>query len=324
MRSFFTLPLFWIAFGAGAVAFLAFLVGVLLIVGIKKVGPHQALLVYGPKGTKVVSGGSTFVNPLTSQMRLFSLGVRSFLLQPPHPFYTKEGISLAIEAMTYLRVRSDDQHHILVAAEAFLGKHYEDQEAILCSLLAGHLRNCVGQMTIEDLINQSRLVGTSLMTACTPDLEKLGMEILSFSLRSVETENGAMEHLGRLRMIEMRKQAAIAEAVTARDVRMQQAHLARETAIACAQADRERVKAEIESMSVQALIASKKEEITCQRILAETHREAEILRIQGQAEADVHWVKQVAARGEHAVIGERADLPIMTRSEATEKMITTS
>lgn len=309
--------LFWVATGTGAVGLLAFLVGLLLILGTKKVGPHQALLVYGPKGTRVVSGGSIFVNPLTSHVRLFPLGIRSFAIQPLHPFYTREGISLAIEGIAQLRVRMDDQHYILLAAEAFLGKHYEDQEAVLCSILEGHMRNCVGQIILEDLINNTAAIGTALMSACTPDLEKLGMEIISFTLRSVATENDTLGHLGRSRLLEMRKQAVLAEAITERDVRIQRAHLACETAIACAQADQKRVKAEIESLQMQAMIESRKEDAKRQHVLSGAYTEAEALRLHGQAEADIIWLKQVAARGEHAVIGERAELTILTRTEAT-------
>src|SRR5260370_3260937 len=94
---------------------------------LRKVGPNQALIVYGAGGTKVITGGSHFVLPLYQRAQDFSLELMSFDVAPSQDLYTTQGVAVNVEAVTQIKVRSDDES-VKTAAEQFLSKSQQERE----------------------------------------------------------------------------------------------------------------------------------------------------------------------------------------------------
>ncbi len=218
---------------------------------LRKVGPNQALIVYGAGGTKVVTGGSRLVIPLTHRAEVFSLELMSFDVAPSQDLYTIQGVAVNVEAVTQIKVRSDEQS-IKTAAEQFLSKKQEDRENLIRLVMEGHLRGIVGQLTVEDLVKNPEQVGAKMLQTVTPDMQKMGLEVISFTIKEVRDKNDYITNMGRPQIVEMRKNADIATALAARDTQIQQANASREAAVAKSAADQERVKAEAESLALQA------------------------------------------------------------------------
>ena len=226
---------------------------VLQIVGrlLRKVGPNQALIVYGAGGTRVITGGSHFVIPLYQRAQDFSLELMSFDVAPSQDLYTTQGVAVNVEAVTQIKVRSDDQS-IKTAAEQFLSKRQEERENLIRLVMEGHLRGIVGQLTVEELVKDPENVGSKMLKTVTPDMEKMGLEVISFTIKDVRDKNDYISNMGRPQIVEIRKQADIAAALGQRDTQIQQANAARQAAVAKSAADQERVKAEAESLGFQA------------------------------------------------------------------------
>src|SRR6266849_610896 len=218
---------------------------------LRKVGPNQALIVYGAGGTKVITGGSHFVIPLYQRAQDFSLELMSFDVAPSQDLYTTQGVAVNVEAVTQIKVRSDEQS-IKTAAEQFLSKRQEERENLIRLVMEGHLRGIVGQLTVEDLIKDPENVGSKMLKTVTPDMEKMGLEVISFTIKDVRDKNEYITNMGRPQIVQIRKQADIAAALGQRDTQIQQANAAREAAVAKSAADQERVKAEAESLGFQA------------------------------------------------------------------------
>src|SRR6266516_3764816 len=244
------IPVIW---GIGVVVLVAVVFILLRIVGslLRKVGPNQALIVYGAGGTKVITGGSHFVVPLYQRAQDFSLELMSFDVAPPQALYTTQGVAVNVEAVTQIKVRSDEES-IKTAAEQFLSKSQEERENLIRLVMEGHLRGIVGQLTVEDLVKDPESVGGKMLRTVTPDMEKMGLEVISFTVKDVRDENDYITNMGRPQIAEIRKQADIASALAQRDTQIQQANASREAAVARASADQERVKAEAESLALQA------------------------------------------------------------------------
>jgi flotillin len=239
--------------GIGVVALVIVVIILLRIVGglLRKVGPNQALIVYGAGGTKVITGGSHFVLPLYQRAQDFSLELMSFDVAPRQALYTTQGVAVNVEAVTQIKVRSDTES-IKTAAEQFLSKTQEDRENLIRLVMEGHLRGIVGQLTVEDLVKDPESVGGKMLRTVTPDMEKMGLEVISFTIKDVRDENDYITNMGRPQIAEIRKQADIASALAQRDTQIEQANAARQSAVARASADQERVKAEAESLALQA------------------------------------------------------------------------
>jgi len=217
---------------------------------LRKVGPNQALIVYGKGGTKVITGGAEFVIPLLQRAQEFSLELMSFDVAPRQALYTGQGVAVNVEAVTQIKVRSDEES-VKTSAEQFLNKSQEDRENLIRLVMEGHLRGIVGQLTVEDLVKDPESVGAKMLRTVTPDMQKMGLEVISFTIKDVRDENDYITNMGRPQIVEIRKQADIAAALTERDTEIQQANASREAAIARAKADQERVKAEAESQALQ-------------------------------------------------------------------------
>src|SRR6266516_2903288 len=244
------IPVIW---GIGVVVLVAVVFILLRIVGslLRKVGPNQALIVYGAGGTKVITGGSHFVVPLYQRAQDFSLELMSFDVAPSQDLYTTQGVAVNVEAVTQIKVRSDEES-IKTAAEQFLSKRQEERENLIRLVMEGHLRCIVVQLTVEDLVKDPENVGTKMLKTVTPDMDKMGLEVISFTIKDVRDKNEYITNMGRPQIAQIKKQADIAAALAQRDTQIQQANASREAAVAKSAADQERVKAEAESLGLQA------------------------------------------------------------------------
>jgi flotillin len=242
-----------ITIGVGIVAFLVIVIILLRLYAsfLRKVGPNQALIVYGKGGTRVVTGNAELVIPLFQRAQEFSLELMSFDVAPQQALYTTQGVAVNVEAVTQIKVRSDEES-IKTAAEQFLSKVQDDRENLIRLVMEGHLRGIVGQLTVEDLVKDPESVGGKMLGTVTPDMEKMGLEVISFTIKDVRDENDYITNMGRPQIAEIQKQAAIATALAQRDTQIEQANAKREAAVAQAKADQERVKAEKESEALQA------------------------------------------------------------------------
>jgi len=243
---------FWLVVGIIIVA----VVFVLILVQIwgsmlKKVPPNQALIKYGKGGVSIVTGGSAWVWPFFQRSAIFSLELMSFDVAPSQDLYTTQGVNVNVEAVTQLKVKSD-QGSIITAAEQFLSKSWDVRQAMIRLVMEGHLRGVVGQLTIEQLVKEPEMVSEKLRQISSSDMAKMGLEIVSFTIKEVRDKNDFINNMGRPEIERIQKEAKIAAALAARDTQIQQADAMRAAAIAKAEADQKRVEAEAISLTKQA------------------------------------------------------------------------
>src|SRR5580704_9404605 len=129
----------------------------------RKAGPHEALIVYGMGGTRVVKGHGSVVLPMEKVCRGLSLELMSFDVAPQQDLYTKQGVAVTVEAVAQIKVKSDDES-IRTAAEQFLTKTDQEREGLIRLVMEGHLRGIIGQLTVEEIVKQPEMVPT----ACVP------------------------------------------------------------------------------------------------------------------------------------------------------------
>src|SRR3984957_15808834 len=217
----------------------------------RKAGPHEALIVYGFGGTRVVKGHGTVVLPMVQVCRDLSLELMSFDVAPQQDLYTKQGVAVTVEAVAQIKVRSD-QASILTAAEQFLTKPQQQREALIRLVMEGHLRGIIGQVTVEQIVKEPEMVGERMRATCAEDMSKMGLEVISFTIKEVRDKNEYISNMGRPDIARIKKDAEMATADAERDTAIKRATAMRESAVAKAQADQERVIAETASATRQA------------------------------------------------------------------------
>jgi len=217
----------------------------------RKAGPNEALIVYGFRGTpRVIKGGGTLVMPMVENCRGLSLELMSFDVAPTQDLYTKQGVAVTVEAVAQIKVKSDPES-ILTAAEQFLTKSPNEREGLIRLVMEGHLRGIIGQLTVEEIVKQPEMVGDRMRSTCADDMNKMGLEVISFTIKEVRDKNEYISNMGRPDVARIKRDADVATAEAERDTTMRRAVASREAAVAKAQADQERVLAETLSMAKQ-------------------------------------------------------------------------
>jgi flotillin len=217
----------------------------------RKAGPHEAIIVYGFRGTRVVKGRGTVIFPMVENCRGLSLELMSFDVAPKQDLYTRQGVAVTVEAVAQIKVKSDPES-ILTAAEQFLTKPPEEREGLIRLVMEGHLRGIIGQLTVEEIVKQPEMVGDRMRSTCADDMTKMGLEVISFTIKEVRDKNDYISNMGRPDVSRIKRDADVATAEAERDTSIRRAVAAREAAVATAQADQERVLAQTLSQTKQA------------------------------------------------------------------------
>jgi flotillin len=217
----------------------------------RKAGPNEALIVYGFRGPRVIKGHGTVIFPIVEHCRELSLELMSFDVAPQQDLYTRQGVAVTVEAVAQIKVRSD-QESILTAAEQFLTKTPEQREGLIRLVMEGHLRGIIGQLTVEQIVKEPEMVAERMRSTCADDMSKMGLEVVSFTIREVRDKNEYITNMGRPDIARIKRDAEIASAEAERDTAIRRANALREAAIAKAASDQDRVIAETASLAKQA------------------------------------------------------------------------
>ena len=217
----------------------------------RKAGPNEALIVFGFRGPRVIKGHGTIIFPMVESCRELSLELMSFDVAPQQDLYTKQGVAVTVEAVAQIKVRSD-QESILTAAEQFLTKTPPQREGLIRLVMEGHLRGIIGQLTVEQIVKEPEMVADRMRGTCADDMSKMGLEVVSFTIKEVRDKNEYITNMGRPDIVRIKRDAEIATAEAERDTAIRRANATREAAVAKAAADQERVLAETQSLAKQA------------------------------------------------------------------------
>src|SRR5881296_2816687 len=246
----FNIPIEYLIIAGLAVLALLLLMSVLARL-YRKAGPHEALVVYGFRGKRVITGHGTIVFPMVENCHDLSLELMSFDVAPQQDLYTKQGVAVTVEAVAQIKVKSDTES-IWTASEQFLTKTDQEREGLIKLVMEGHLRGIIGQLTVEEIVKQPEMVSDRMRSTCADDMNKMGLEVISFTIKEVRDKNEYITNMGRPDVARIKRDADVAAAEAERDTAIKRAEAQRAAAVAKAQADQERVMAETLSQAKQA------------------------------------------------------------------------
>jgi flotillin len=244
-----SMEMLWVVLGLGILGLVLLMMYLASLY--RKVGPHQALVVYGFGGTKTVKGGGAFIFPMVQSCRELSLELMSFDVAPQQDLYTKQGVAVTVEAVAQIKVKSDPES-IQTAAEQFLTKTPQEREGLIRLVMEGHLRGIIGQLTVEQIVKEPEMVGDRMRSTCADDMNKMGLEVISFTIKEVRDKNEYITNMGKPDIARIRRDADVATAEADRDTLIKRAQAQRDAATAKALADQDRVLAETLSLTKQA------------------------------------------------------------------------
>src|SRR2546423_4571761 len=205
------------------------LVGVLLIAfaiwanQYTKVGPNEVLIISGRRGRRrahgyrIVRGGGTFVWPFREKVQRLSLELMQFDVRTQET-YTTHGVPVQIDGVCMVKIDGTDLG-IERAAEQFLSRSREDIVRTALQAVEGHTRAAVGGLSIEDIYRERQRLVAAVRDLALPDLERMGLTIVSLTIRSIADKQGYLEALGRPRTAQVKRDAIRGEAEAEREAK---------------------------------------------------------------------------------------------------------
>jgi flotillin len=190
---------FWIVIGI--VAFILIALISVFITKYRTAGPDEALIVTGSflgngnvhvdeagNKIKIIRGGGSFILPVFQQAKPLSLLSSKLEVTTPE-VYTEQGVPVMADGVAIIKIGGSISE-IATAAEQFLGKAKDDRENEAKEVLEGHLRSILGSMTVEEIYKNRDKFSQEVQRVASQDLAKMGLVIVSFTIRDVRDKNG--------------------------------------------------------------------------------------------------------------------------------------
>ena len=292
----------------GFVVFLLIALIAVFITKYKTAGPDEALIVTGSflgsrnvhtdesnNKIKIIRGGGTFIFPVFQQSRPLSLLSSKLEVTTPE-VYTEQGVPVMADGTAIIKIGGSISE-IATAAEQVLGKTKEDRENEAKEVLEGHLRSILGSMTVEEIYKNRDKFSQEVQRVASQDLAKMGLIIVSFTIKDVRDKNGYLDSLGKPRIAQVKRDADIATADAEKETRIKKA-----------EADKEAKKAEFE----RATEIAEAEKINGLK-MAEFRREQDIAKARADQAYDLE-----NARAQQEVTEQEMQVKIIERQKQIE------
>ncbi|WP_409348210.1 flotillin family protein [Paenibacillus gyeongsangnamensis] len=215
-------------------------IGVIFVLGLafwaryKTVSPDEAMIVTGSflgsrnvltddsgRKIKIVRGGGAFILPVFQRAEFLSLLSHKLDVSTPE-VYTEQGVPVLADGVAIIKIGGSVED-VATAAEQFMGKPTEALKSEAQEVLEGHLRAILGSMTVEEVYRNRDRFAQEVQGVAAKDLKKMGLQIVSFTIKDVRDKQGYLEALGKPRIAAVKRDAEIAEAQAMRDSRIQKA-----------------------------------------------------------------------------------------------------
>ena len=275
----------------------------------KKVGPNEVLVISGrthryldsvsgdqlTRNYRIVKGGGTVVLPVLERADDLSLEIMTIDVSTPK-VYTSLGVPLTVDGVAQVKIRGDDVS-IATAAEQFLSKSTDEIENVALQTLEGHLRAILGTLSVEEIYQDREKFAQEVQEIAADDLAKMGLQIVSFTIRDISDEEGYLDALGQARTAEVKRDAEIGQANADRDARIQ-----------AAKAKQEAREAEYEA---EARVAEAEKEFSVQKAAYD----AEVNRRKAESEQAYHIQTAIEKQ---KVRAEEVQVEVVERQKAIE------
>ncbi|WP_309118353.1 flotillin family protein [Paenibacillus sp.] len=215
-------------------------IGVIVFLGLafwaryKTVSPDEAMVVTGSllgsknvlvddsgRKIKIVRGGGAFIWPIFQKAEFLSLLSHKLDVSTPE-VYTEQGVPVMADGVAIIKIGGSTED-VATAAEQFMGKPTEALKGEAQEVLEGHLRAILGMMTVEEVYRNRDKFAQEVQGVAARDLKKMGLQIVSFTIKDVRDKHGYLDALGKPRIAAVKRDAEIAEAEAIRDSRIQKA-----------------------------------------------------------------------------------------------------
>merc|ERR1719154_614897 len=135
---------------------------------------------------------------------------------------TKQGVPLTVTGVAQVKIMKEEKF-LEIAAEQFLGKKEDEITETILQTLEGHLRAILGTLTVEEVYKDRDMFANLVRDIAKPDVGKMGIEILSFTIKDVYDNVDYLASLGKSQTAAVKRDAEIGVAQANRDAGIREA-----------------------------------------------------------------------------------------------------
>jgi len=188
-------------------------------------GPNECIVIsggcFGSTGKNMVTGSWAWAWWLVTDVQKMSLEVMT--LNPVcDNVETKQGVPLTVTGVAQVKIMKDEAL-LSVAAEQFLGKNEAEITDTILQTLEGHLRAILGTLTVEEVYKDRDQFADLVRQIASPDVGRMGIEILSFTIKDVYDNVEYLASLGKTQTAVVKRDAEIGVAQANRDAGIREA-----------------------------------------------------------------------------------------------------
>merc|ERR1719351_518819 len=121
---------------------------------------------------------------------------------------TAQGVPLTVTGVAEVKIMKN-QELLQTASEQFLGKKEHEINSTVLQTLEGHLRAILGTLTVEEVYKDRDQFASLVREVASPDVGRMGIEILSFVIKDVVDKVDYLNSIGRAQTARVKGQADI-------------------------------------------------------------------------------------------------------------------
>ena len=202
-----------------------------------KAPPSYAFIISGlSREPRVLIGSGGFRIPFLERLDKVYLGQITVDIKTEESVPTNDFINVDVDAVAKIRVTPTSEGTRL-AAKNFLNMSPAEIAQQLQDSLQGNMREIIGTLDLRSLNTDRDGFSDQVMMKASPDMSKLGIEVISCNIQNVTDKEGLIHDLGADNTAKIKKDASINRANAERDVKIQVAHADKEANDARVDAD---------------------------------------------------------------------------------------
>jgi flotillin family protein len=205
----------------GIAGLLVFIVGMF---GFVKVPTDKVCYISGFRRRKV-TGRIGFFLRWFERVDYLDLSVFSVDVNTTEDVPTNDYINITVDAIAKLQI---DEEVLDKASKNFLNKKSNSIAEDVKDVLEGNLREIIGQLKIEEIVQDRKNFNEKVQENVAPDLKEMGLKIISFTIQNFQEDKGVIENLGQENVSKITKEALIAKANAEKEVNIAQANANKE------------------------------------------------------------------------------------------------
>ena len=284
--------------------------GFLLVTKLRNVPPSQLAVVHGKRGDdgqgfRTFRGGRVWIWPLINRFSTMDLTPKTTTVVVEAAI-AKGIVPLVVRATVSFGVATS-QRGIMNAVKRilFMTIDWNNLISIANSIIEGHLRDSLAQMTPEEVMSQKERLVQNMIQVCKGDLEGIGLEITTMNIADVDDHRfeGVEEPdlyialLKRVQTANAETQSRTAKANAKAEAAEQEEARRAEVDVRKAQNEKEELKA-----NTKLRVAQERQRSVVGVEQAQRHADAQVAGIKKQIEAEKERVAMLEAQYQAEIV----------------------